>query len=191
MFTCAKCFVILKRHRPQNPDVLFCPGCGARIQEDLYPAQYQPLAEGESGKKIHFDDEAGCFYHPDKQATVPCDLCGRFLCALCDIDLNGRHCCPACLAIGKQKGKLQELQNRYTLYDNIALALALLPVVLFLFIFFSAITAPIAILTAIKYWKTPLSIVSRTKIRYVAAIIVAGLQIVGWAWLILYLVTKK
>jgi hypothetical protein len=60
-----------------------------------------------------------------------------------------------------------------------------------LFIFFSVLTAPIAIFTAIKYWKTPLSIVSRTKIRYVAAIILAGLQIAGWAWLILYLVTKK
>ena len=171
--------------------MLFCPGCGARIQEDLYPAQYQPIAEGQSGKKIHWEDEAGCFYHPDKQATVPCDLCGRFLCALCDIDLNGRHCCPACLAIGKQKGKLQELQNRYTLHDNIALALALLPILVPIFIFFSALTAPIAIFTAIKYWKVPLSIVPRTKIRYVFAIILAGLQIVGWAWLILYLITKK
>jgi hypothetical protein len=163
--------------------VLFCPGCGARIQEDLFPAQYQQIGAGESGKKIHWEDEAGCFYHPDKQATVPCDLCGRFLCALCDIDLNGRHYCPACLAIGKQKGQLQELQNRYVLYDNIALALAL-------FICFSIFTAPIAVFMAVKYWNTPLSIVPRTKIRYIAAILLAGLQIVGGAWLILYLVTK-
>jgi Zn-finger nucleic acid-binding protein len=191
LFTCARCNIILKRKSPQNPDLLFCPGCGARIQEDLFPAHYQKIQEGSSGKPLVWDDEAGCFFHPDKQAVVPCDICGRFLCALCDIDFNGRHFCPTCLAVGKQKGKLQELQNRYTLYDNIALALAFLPVFVFFLIFFSAITAPIAVFMAIKHWNTPLSIVPRTKIRYIVAILLAGLQITGWVWFVLYLITKK
>ena len=48
-------------------------------------------------------------------------------CALCSIDFAGRHLCPACLESGKTKGKMADLENRRVLYDNIALAVSLLP----------------------------------------------------------------
>ena len=38
-----------------------------------------------------------------------------------------------------------------------------------------------ALFVAIRYWKAPPSILRRTKIRFVAAIIIALLQIAGWA----------
>ena len=36
------------------------------------------------------------------------------------------HLCPGCLEAGQTKGKIQQLENRRVIYDNIALALAAL-----------------------------------------------------------------
>ena len=73
------------------------------------------------------DGEASCFYHPAKKAVLPCESCGRFLCAVCDVEMNGQHLCPACLASGKKKGRLKQLENRRTLYDSLALGRRRLP----------------------------------------------------------------
>ena len=54
------------------------------------------------------------------------------------------------------------------LYDKIALALAVYPMLLFYLTFF---TAPMAIFVAIRYWKAPASILPRTRIRSVIAIV--------------------
>jgi hypothetical protein len=107
-------------------------------------------------------------------------MCGRFLCALCAVELHGQHLCPNCLETGKEKGKLKSLENHRTLYDAIALRLAIYPMILFFFWFFTIITAPIALFVAIRYWNAPSSIVPRTKIRSIAAIVLASLQILLW-----------
>lgn len=136
------------------------------------------------------EGEAGCFYHPQKKAAVPCQGCGRFLCALCDCELNGQHFCPACLETGKQKGKIKNLENQRTLYGNIALALTIYPVILVFGIYFSFITAPIALYVALRYWNAPRSIVGGGRIRYVLALIVATLELGGWAAMIYFIVTE-
>ncbi len=109
---------------------------------------------------------------------LPCDACGRFLCALCDVELNGRHLCPACLETGRKKGHLTHLDNRRTLYDSLALTLTLVPL---LFWPLTLITAPAALFIAIRFWNAESSVVRRTKIRLVLAIFIALIQIVGWA----------
>ena len=38
---------------------------------------------------------------------------------------------------------------------------------------------------AIRYWNAPRSLIHRTKARYVLAIALAGLQIIGWVAVIL------
>ena len=129
------------------------------------------------------EGEASCFYHPQKKALLPCDGCGRFLCALCDCDLNGRHFCPTCLEAGRNKGKIKNLQKGRTLYDSIALSLAVLPVVVLFGIYFTFITAPMALYVAIRYWNAPLGIVRRTKVRYIVAIILSLIQIAVWVWI--------
>ena len=75
---------------------------------------------------------------------------------------------PRVSRIGQKKGKLKQLENRRTLYDNIALALSVCPVL---------ITAPIGLYMAIRYWNAPTSIVPRGKWRFVLAIIFALVQI--------------
>src|SRR5438874_13754528 len=75
------------------------------------------------------EGEAGCFYHPQKRAIIPCAACGRFLCALCDVELNDEHLCPVCLETGRKKGKLTQLETKRTLYDSSALILSVLPII--------------------------------------------------------------
>jgi len=123
------------------------------------------------------DDEASCFYHPDKQAVIPCDSCGRFLCSLCDLELDNMHLCASCLETSQEKRKIKNLENHRTLYDSVALHLAVLPVLIW---FTTIITAPVAVFLAIRHWKTPSSIIRRTKIRLILAMLIAGGQIVGW-----------
>ncbi len=123
------------------------------------------------------EGEASCFYHPTKKAILPCESCGRFLCAICDVELNGQHICPSCLESGKKKGKLQQLENRRTRYDSIALAVAVFPAIM---AWPSLLGAPIALYISIRYWKAPLSIVRRSRWRFVVAIILAIAEIGIW-----------
>jgi hypothetical protein len=160
-----------------------CPACGVSLLGEIFPALFRKISTGQSGETIIVEGESGCFYHPQKKAVLPCDGCGRFLCALCDCFFDGRHYCPTCLEAGKAKGKIKNLDNQRTLYDSIALALAVYPLLAILtivFSFFSLITAPMALFVAIRYWKAPMSIVRRTKVRFIAAGVIALLTIAGW-----------
>ena len=85
----------------------------------------------------------------------------------------------ACIEAGKRKRRIRNLENERFLYDNMALLLAVLP----LFIFYITIlTAPAALYLAIRHWSSPSSIIPRTKIRYVLAIVFSVLQIAGWSY---------
>ena len=161
-----------------NGEVARCPACGARTIVDVFPAMFLPASNSHAAEKIISEEEAACFYHPQKKASVPCDNCGRFLCALCDVELNGQHICPSCLQSGKKKGKIKNLDNQRTLYDHIALATAILPVII---VFPTLITAPIAIYLSIRHWNSPTSVLPRmSRLRFVIAIILSLLQIAFW-----------
>ena len=75
---------------------------------------------------------------------------------------------------------ISPFENRRMLYDNVSLVLSLAPVVL---IWPTVITAPMAIFVAIRYWKAPLSIVTRTRVRFVLAIVFALCQIAAWGFI--------
>jgi hypothetical protein len=85
-----------------------------------------------------------------------------------------------------ETGKIKGLENQRTLYDGVALSLAIYPLLIF---YFTLVTAPVALFVAIRYWNAPRSIVHRSKIRCVAAIILASMQIAGWAVLFITLAT--
>jgi hypothetical protein len=175
---CPECRAWLFDGIINQPELAPCPACGAPLQIEVFPALFRKFKAGQSGEAVLVEGESSCFYHPQKKAMLPCDGCGRFLCALCDCELNGQHFCPACLEAGKAKGKIKNVDNERTLYDSVALSLAVYPLLLF---YFSLITAPMALYVAIRYWKAPQSILRRTKIRYIAAITISLLQISGWA----------
>jgi hypothetical protein len=175
---CPKCKTPLPDELLNRPAPAPCPGCAAPVQAEIFPAFFKSITPGKEGEALLVESESSCFYHPQKKAELPCQGCGRFLCALCDCELHGEHFCPACLEIGKKKGKIKRLENERTLYDSIALSLAVLPMLIF---YFTIITAPMAIFVAVRFWNAPRSIVHRTKVRHVLAIIIATLQLAGWA----------
>ncbi len=164
-----------------------CPACGVPLSVEVFPALFRPLAAGAAGEAIVAEGESSCFYHPQKRAILPCEWCGRFLCALCDLDLNGEHICPVCLERGRKKGRLANLDNQRTLHDQIALSLAVWPMLVF---YFTVLTAPIALFVALRHWSSPGSIVRPSRVRLVLAILISSLQILGWVALVVFLVSR-
>lgn len=184
--TCTRCNAALLAGMLNQPDLAPCPGCGSSLQVEVFPALFQQPKPGLAGEQLLIEAEAGCFYHPQRKAVLPCDGCGRFLCTLCDCQLGGQHLCPTCLETGRRKGKLKNLQNQRTLHDSIALALAVYPLLIF---YFTVITAPMALYIALRHWNAPGSLVRGNKVRFVAAIVLAAAQIAGWGVLAYVLIS--
>jgi len=167
-----------------------CPSCNASILVRAFPALFRPPQQGQVGERITDAGQAACFYHPNKTAHVPCEACGRFICALCDVELHGQHLCPACIESGRRKGALTTLESRRVLWDNIALSVAVLPIATVFLWFFSIVTSPAAIVLAIVGWRKPGSIAPRGKWRFVLAIVFALIVMGGWGVGIYFLVTR-
>jgi len=158
-----------------------CPQCATPIEAYFFPAFFQPEIKGVAATELTDQTEASCFYHPQKQAVRVCDGCGRMMCALCSIELGTEHLCPTCLAAGKKKGKITTLEDTRTRYDNIALSLVGLSIIIY---FFSIILAPAAIYLSIRYWNSPGSLLGSGKIRYVIAILLAIGILLFWSLVI-------
>src|SRR5262249_55900822 len=116
-----------------------------------------------------------------KKAVVTCDCCGRFLCALCDVDFNGRHLCPNCLQASPALAQIPSLEKQRVLWDSAALSLCVLPIVIWPM---TILTAPTPLGCAVYSFLRPSSLVPRTRFRAYAAIVLSLLQIVGWLFLI-------
>jgi hypothetical protein len=169
---CTKCGAPLSGESFNTGSLTACPKCGALVQLEVFPAFFRPQEVGRSGERVAVEEESSCFYHPKKKAVILCDACGRFLCALCDLELDGKHLCPACLESGKKKRTLQSLEDARTLYNRQALALAVLP-------FF--ISGLAAIYFAARYWKAPTSLVRPANWAMPLALVLAILQTLGFA----------
>lgn len=94
-----------------------CPGCARPIEIQPFPGLTRIPTVGRPAESITGEGEAACFFHAAKKAVVPCDDCGRFLCSLCDIELEGRHLCPNCLQAGQTRGDLPGLEGSRTRHD--------------------------------------------------------------------------
>lgn len=187
MIACTKCKTALGRQAVNTFGLVSCPACKELIRADVYPALFRELPSGHTGDPLQVDKEAGCFYHPGKKAVIACTACGRFLCALCDVELNDQHLCPACLEKGKTKRKIKNLENHRVCYDKIALFVALVSM---LFIWFTIFAAPIVLYMVIRYWNAPNSIIPRTKIRFILAFGLACVQMGGWILFFATLITS-
>jgi len=160
-----------------------CRSCGAPTRIDVFPALLRGPATGRSGEKLLVSEESSCYYHPDKKAVVVCESCGRFLCAVCDLEFGGRHVCARCVESAVSKDKSERLRQSRLYYDEIALALAAIPM---LFFWITLFTAPAAIYVAVRYSRRRLSILPRRRWRFLLAIALAGLQLMGWILAVSY-----
>ncbi|MCE5326815.1 MAG: hypothetical protein LLG01_10390 [Planctomycetaceae bacterium] len=175
---CGKCYALLPGDLCNRDEPIPCPSCGTLQMAWVFPAAARPHEAGRSGRTLLSDDQAGCFYHPNKQASVPCDRCGRFLCDLCDVRVGQRHYCPQCL--DQPKEGMVNLQNSRVLYDKICLSLAVVPLVLGLFP--SLLGAPAAVVMCFIFWRRPPSLLGGSGLRRLLALILGVVQIFCWTW---------
>jgi hypothetical protein len=159
-----------------------CPGCNSDLEIHVFPALLAPRAAIAPADLAISEGQASCYNHATKRAVASCQHCGRFLCALCQIEIDGGVWCPACLEAGVKQRKLAAVENHRTLYDSIALATAAIPAIL---IYPSIIGAPLALFISLRYWKHPSSLVPRHKWRLVAAIVLALFELLLLAALVI------
>ena len=167
---CARCQAPLPNYFFVAANLMPCPSCGTEIKVRAFPALFAP-PQAAAASEISAAGEAGCFYHPEKRAVVTCRICGRFLCSLCNVEFKGQNWCPGCLESSSRKRKGADFESHRVLYDSVALAFATIPFLLFLWP--SIVGAPLALYMAVRYWKAPGSIVPRTRIRFLVAILLA------------------
>ncbi|MBF0226348.1 MAG: hypothetical protein HQK76_12915 [Desulfobacterales bacterium] len=179
---CTKCKSNLSNDFFNTHQFSICPICNSALMVYTFPAFYDNNLQSNSEHVIIDSHRASCYFHPKKEAEITCSSCGRFLCKLCRIDLNGNNLCIACLESIKNKKKMDVLENHRTIYSKVALGLAVLPM---LFVFPTLITAPMSIFVSIRYWKHPSSLVRKSKLGFVLAILISSLQLLGWALLFL------
>jgi hypothetical protein len=172
---CPKCKARLFEEAFNQPDLAPCPACETPLQIEIFPAFFHEIAQGRDAEAVMIEGESSCFYHQQKKAVVPCDLCGRFLCALCDCEVKGRHLCPGCLESGQKKRNLEGLENMRVLHSRQALVLSILPLF---------ITGLAAIYVAIRYRKEPGSLVAPMRWAFTVALILGSLQTLGFTILI-------
>ena len=177
---CERCKFELPRSLFGHAEFAPCPQCETPTRVVVFPALLRVQPAG-AAAAILVGSEASCFNHPARKTMVPYDGCGRFLCALCDVELEDKHYCPSCLESGKSGERVKSLQNRVILYDSIALSLAVVPLlVLMPFFFFTLVTAPMAIYLSVRASRQPRGILSRSRWRAMLALGLGLIQVGGW-----------
>ncbi len=156
-----------------NTESQTCPHCKERLQIRVWPVVRQ-----NTNAPTALADQATCFFHPDKAFQACCQRCGRFVCALCDLQLGAEHVCPACFERGRGDSSAEddkaEWRYRDVLYDSIAVTVGWGWI-----LFWPTIVAaiPAVIFLHVKYRKAPRSyLIARSGWRFWAAY-------VGLAWL--------
>jgi hypothetical protein len=157
---------------PSPAGTVPCPGCGGDVAADEAHAGWRscpycekrlqirawPVIRNSVNAAAAMPDQATCFFHPDKAFQACCQRCGRFVCALCDLQLGADHVCPTCFERGRVdsvlNGSKAEWRHRDVLYDSIAVTIGW-GWILFWVLFVVAL--PTAIILHVKYRKAPRS----------------------------------
>jgi hypothetical protein len=150
-----------------------CPVCARDVVVTVFPVALQP-PKPVLPERVVTGQEASCYNHPANRALAACDACGRFLCALCDIDAAGGHVCPSCF----ERQETPALHERVN-YDSVALALVTLPMLL---CWLPLITTPAALFFAFKFWNAPSPVFARSRWRLWLTVIIAILQVGLVSW---------
>jgi hypothetical protein len=185
LLQCASCRLEIDPRFVNPVAPVECGHCGKRIGVYAFPTLTRPQTESEAATPV-LSSESACFYHPGKQATVICDECGRFLCALCDVEFDGRHLCAPCLeGDHATRGEDSKAGTRYVYYDTLALVYAVAGL---LFFVGAIVLGPMALYTVVRRWNHPRSVLPRSKWRFVLAAILGLGQIALWIFVVFLMV---
>ena len=182
---CPRCSTALPGESAADGTLNHCPKCQVPLRITLLPAAASSPSPASSGTPAH-PGEAVCFFHAGRRAEVPCERCGRFLCALCDLPVGREHLCPPCLESGMRDGHSGPLEPRRVRPDLIAGYLLLLGLLSCGLLF--PLTGLAATAVAWSYRRSPPSLVDPSLFR-LRLLMAAGVfcTLVGmgeWGWMI-------
>lgn len=172
---CGQCSGVLRATDGTGAGSIPCPTCGTEVRVWLFPALHR-ARNGQQAQALQEEGHSSCMNHPQKRAISVCDGCGKFLCALCDVDWNGEHLCPACIVHRKDADAEGGMRTRYVHYDLIAMTLALVSIPMWVMGFF---LAPMAVFIGIRYWNAPHRPVPYRRWPLVLAMLLGGLVFAG------------
>ena len=180
MFPCPRCKKLLAPPTQTGPQRLNCVQCGD-IEAVVFPRALEPQPQAERAERIIDDQDASCFYHVESKARAACESCGRFLCALCEVQMGDAVICPGCIAAGRRKGNLDKSKSEELLWDQLVLALA--AACLLIFYLAPLMLIPI-VWIVIRQWNAPRrSLMPRSRASYYAALgvslVMSGLMILA------------
>ena len=174
LITCPNCESEIPIDRINTGFFHPCAGCGSNVRAEGFNALFRENKR----KTVPSAQERGeCFHHPGKTSAAACETCGRLLCDLCRIELNGLDLCMNCIQVGRDKQKIATLRNSLILNDSIAFNLAFWPMMIF---FITFITAPASIYFAVRHLRTPSPVLPKTFFKSISALLLALGQISGW-----------
>ena len=180
---CARCNSPLPLWELAAAEAAVCTSCGSPNTVRVFPALFA-APDAPVLPEVAIEGEASCFDHPAKRAVAACHQCGRFVCQLCSVEFGGQVWCPTCVAASRGKSQAVYLEPSRTLYDSIALSLPL--VLLVVFWPLTLIAAPATLVFSAMRWNRPLSLVRKSRWRFVVGILVSLAETVAWIWLLIY-----
>lgn len=186
--SCPECGLDLRPSFFESPDYRDCHICGTEISVLPFPACFTPPPRITPVDLWRGENEACCFHHESKKAVQVCTRCGKFLCALCASEFGDDVLCPECLVAGELERTDSRLERSRTLYDSIALTMAVAPAIT---ISLTILGAPAAIYMALRYWKSPESIVRRFRWRRWLALTLGAGEIVFWVFVLVFTIARR
>lgn len=154
----------------------------------LYPRFFNAGDVQKAVSGVPMGRESSCYFHPEKLAVSLCSECGRFLCSLCELNIEGRIVCPTCLEKLDQEKRVSTFTSEVAFTDAISLSLALFPMLIWPITF---ITAPFTLFYIWRHFKeTKQYIIPRKRWRFYLAGLIACVQITAWAILFTGIFTR-
>jgi hypothetical protein len=189
---CPECGFELKPYFRESTEYRPCHVCGRETSVWSYPACFLPAQAITAADLRRDEEDAACFYHESRKAVQVCSQCGRFVCALCAAQIGNDVLCPSCLVPGERRpgarGSADRLERERTLYDSIALMVAIVPA---LTVWLSIVGGPAAVYIVLRYWKRPAGLVRRYRWRKWLALGLGLAQTGGWVWLFTYMALQR
>lgn len=180
--SCVECGIFIPWAEINLESTTLCRKCGKRQDITLFSAVYRKLVDNTPESREALPEEASCFYYPEKRAQYVCALSGRFICEDAATDWEGKKVSiEALLRLQREKSE-DSLKTEAMLYDDIALAAAVFPI---LFWPFTLFTPAVVFYYVFRYWgRGPTGITRRSRWRYLVAALLATAQ---WAlWILLF-----
>jgi hypothetical protein len=182
---CARCQTPLPKWELTSGDRAICTSCGSENTVRVFPALF--AAETAARPEAAAEGEAACFDHPGKRAVGACRQCGRFVCDLCAVQFDGETWCPSCVAAGSGQARATNTETTRTLYDSVAVTI---PLASFIFWPMTILTGPATVVYTLMKWRQPLSMVRRSRWRFIVAMLIGLAELGGWIWGILYYIAR-